>query len=139
MTAFLLSFLLIAPHRQPNQSDTPRLSVIAFNQLIDNAYKKHDTTTHVCYVYGYYIEGRNPMLISTPALLHRTSPIPDSLCVLMRGKGVDSIKSLGRPNQYEKALVETYIKLKLPPYFPPGMDASKLIHYIYTRPSIIKR
>jgi hypothetical protein len=139
MTAFLLSLLLIASPTQPNQSDTPRLSVIAFNQLIDSAFKKHDTTTHICYVYGYYAEGRYPMLISGLALLRRTSPIPDSLCILMRGNGVDSIKSLGHPNQYERALVETYITLKLPPYFPPGTDASKLIHYIYIRPRIIKQ
>ena len=138
MPTFLLLLLLIGTHNQPISSDTPHLAILAFNKLVFRAYKNHDTTAHASYVYGYYIKGRYPMLISNPALVHPNTPLPDSVCVLLRGVGVDSIRTLGLANRYENALVEVYITVKLPPFFPPGMDASKMIHYIYTRPRILK-
>ena len=84
----------------------PHLSILAFNKLVYRAYKNHDTTARSYFVYGYYITGRNPMLIPDLALLRRNTSLPDSLCVLLRGAGVDSIRNLGLADRYENALVE---------------------------------
>lgn len=138
MPAFLLLLSLIGALHQPIHSDAPHLPIPAFNKLIFLAYKNRDSTAHSYYVYGYYVKQRYPTLISDPALLRRNTPLPDSLCVLLRGAGVDSIRTLGLADRYENALVEVYITVKLPPFFPPGVDASKLIHYIYTLPRIMK-
>lgn len=136
-TVLLLSFLFYA-HSQSIPSDTPHLSILAFNKLVFSAYKNHDTTAHSFYVYGYFIKRRYPTLITDPALLRRNTQLPDSACVLLRGAGIDSIRTLGLADRYENALVEVYITVKLPPFFPPGVDASKMIHYIYTLPRIMK-
>jgi hypothetical protein len=138
MHAFLFLSLLFSAHNLPISSDTPHLSILAFNKQVYNAFKNHDTTAHIYYVYGYFTKGRYPMLISDPALLRRKTPLPDSACVLLRGAGVDSIRTLSLFDQYENAWVEVFIKVKLPPFFPPGDDASKLIHYIYTRPRFLR-
>jgi hypothetical protein len=138
MPAFLLLILLIGAHNQPAPSDTPHLPILAFNKLVFRAYKNHDTTAHACYVYGYYIKRKYPMLISDPALLRRNTSLPDSVCVLLRGAGVDSIHTLGLDERFENAMIEVYITVKLPPFYPPGIDASKMIHYIYTQPRILK-
>jgi hypothetical protein len=114
------------------------LSIPDFNRLVFSAYKNHDTTAHFCYVHGYFINGIHPELISDPSLLRRNTQLPDSACVLLRGTGVDSIRALGLAGRYERALVEVFIFVKLPPFFPPGVDASRLVYYIYARPRIMK-
>jgi hypothetical protein len=138
MPPILIFLCLFCPPRQPKPADTLHLGVAALNQFIVRAATKHDTTSYPCYVHGYYVSGRHPMLVSDPTLLHRSTPVPDSLLAFLRGNGVDSIEKSRLARVVDGKNMQVLITIKLPPYFPPGENALRLEHYVKTMPMRIK-
>jgi hypothetical protein len=104
LATFLFMGLQHSPAQKGFQNHSGDIMTIPqFKHALKNIDQSGASTQRTFSVTGYFMSERQPLLITNPSLMDANTPVSDSIYLLLRGKGIDSIFGI---KGYERARVK---------------------------------